>query len=870
MKKNLSIKFCFAIIAFVSISSVYGQQNRKQWQLGAGIGFSQYYGDLSNQFIDKDLFNESKSLFVEKYTSKGTGIRVQYSNASLKANDRSNEKNTNFNRALNFKSDIDELNIQFIFYSDNDKIFSQSAIISPFFSIGVGLLYFEPYADLFDAQGRRYYYWSDNSIRSLNENDPLAATAIILEQDGKYETKLNPLLTEQNDEYRNFALTIPIELGIKFRLSNSFNVLLSSSVHYSTTDYFDDVSNKPIKSLYANELSEYAANPSGTISSVRGNNDDWNDLIVNANLSLAFSFGNRKTTLRANPIVVNGEYYQWANQAIKTDTDIVVERDSLFSFERKSIMDSLNAVALDQVFQLNILDTTELFTSGTMDYSDSIVTVSVEAKLAVGSATTVVERIEESRVEDSFLDDKKSTNKIINKKVMVLSADTVQSVLKKKPNITIVDSVQQSQQTKFTELESLVNEENDSYNNPKSEMLQQNVKNLNEINENIYAINQKLDSIGRNISSNNNVRTNNSIDSLRFVVSTLQNKNALHRANTSSNASSENEVKYFMAYDELLKQQQIQIARLNSKISSIQEGQKSDSNNKSGNAASNWSNVEYEKRLITANANLIKVNNELNRIKLKQQTDSSLVQNQSARLLQIESKLNQLEKDSVVPVFRDTVYTYKSVSVSDSTKLLSVINRLQRETNAIKLELDMQKALNKVNEKNSQEVMNTELEKWTQQKTQLTEIEKENKALKLQLQNLENKMIAEELKKGNAESRVSFEREIASYRNQKIFFGFNKSSLDAKYNELLLTYSNLLKKYPRLKIKLVGFADKTGNAQYNLMLSEKRANAVRQALLFNNINPTQIVISFSGDTKSEGGAYTSSYYRRVDVILIEN
>jgi outer membrane protein OmpA-like peptidoglycan-associated protein/tetratricopeptide (TPR) repeat protein len=75
-----------------------------------------------------------------------------------------------------------------------------------------------------------------------------------------------------------------------------------------------------------------------------------------------------------------------------------------------------------------------------------------------------------------------------------------------------------------------------------------------------------------------------------------------------------------------------------------------------------------------------------------------------------------------------------------------------------------------------------------------------------------------------------------------VLFGFDKASLD--YNALKLLKNNLevLKKYPELKVHIIGYTDSRGPDSYNKILSVRRAKAVQRYLTRRGILPSQVVL----------------------------
>ena len=65
---------------------------------------------------------------------------------------------------------------------------------------------------------------------------------------------------------------------------------------------------------------------------------------------------------------------------------------------------------------------------------------------------------------------------------------------------------------------------------------------------------------------------------------------------------------------------------------------------------------------------------------------------------------------------------------------------------------------------------------------------------------------------------------------------------------------DLLAHHPRMKVMVTGYADKTGNAQSNLLISQKRAKAVRQYLLRSGLSDDRVMMNYFGDRDSDGAS----------------
>lgn len=63
-----------------------------------------------------------------------------------------------------------------------------------------------------------------------------------------------------------------------------------------------------------------------------------------------------------------------------------------------------------------------------------------------------------------------------------------------------------------------------------------------------------------------------------------------------------------------------------------------------------------------------------------------------------------------------------------------------------------------------------------------------------------------------------------------IYFDYNRSSIRPEYMILINTHAQLLAKYPNLKMRLEGHADERGSREYNVALSEARAQSVKSIM----------------------------------------
>lgn len=106
-----------------------------------------------------------------------------------------------------------------------------------------------------------------------------------------------------------------------------------------------------------------------------------------------------------------------------------------------------------------------------------------------------------------------------------------------------------------------------------------------------------------------------------------------------------------------------------------------------------------------------------------------------------------------------------------------------------------------------------------------------------------------------------------------VTFEFNSARLEPESRTVLDNVATDLKRYPRLKIELQGHTDSSGPDEYNLKLSQQRADAVRTYLIDQGVPESQLVARGYGesqpieDNSTEAGRALN---RRVVMFVLDN
>jgi peptidoglycan-associated lipoprotein len=81
------------------------------------------------------------------------------------------------------------------------------------------------------------------------------------------------------------------------------------------------------------------------------------------------------------------------------------------------------------------------------------------------------------------------------------------------------------------------------------------------------------------------------------------------------------------------------------------------------------------------------------------------------------------------------------------------------------------------------------------------------------------------------------------------YFDFNKADIRADAREALAKTADFLKNYPQVKVSIEGHCDERGSTEYNLVLGDRRANAVKQYLASLGVSSDRMTTTSFGKEK---------------------
>jgi peptidoglycan-associated lipoprotein len=102
-----------------------------------------------------------------------------------------------------------------------------------------------------------------------------------------------------------------------------------------------------------------------------------------------------------------------------------------------------------------------------------------------------------------------------------------------------------------------------------------------------------------------------------------------------------------------------------------------------------------------------------------------------------------------------------------------------------------------------------------------------------------------------------------------IYFDFDKSEIKPEFAAVVAAHARNLTSHPNMHMKLEGNTDERGTREYNIGLGERRAQAVRRALMLQGVAESQLTtVSFGAERPAVEGDDEAAWAqnRRVELV----
>jgi peptidoglycan-associated lipoprotein len=111
--------------------------------------------------------------------------------------------------------------------------------------------------------------------------------------------------------------------------------------------------------------------------------------------------------------------------------------------------------------------------------------------------------------------------------------------------------------------------------------------------------------------------------------------------------------------------------------------------------------------------------------------------------------------------------------------------------------------------------------------------------------------------------------EAAKAAGVVIYFDYDRAEIKPEFVPVVAAHAKFLNGNPQRRVRLEGHSDERGSREYNIGLGERRAQAVRRALMLQGVSDNQITtVSYGEERPAVQGSDESAYSknRRVELV----
>ncbi len=211
--------------------------------VSAGLGIINFHGDIVNGYNTGMTYgNPAYTLEVIRAIDTKFKVGFRFISGRLSGEHRDIDPKKNLNFQTSLTSFGVAVNYNFLNYLPLKSDPKRS--VSPFVNLGIEFVSIDPRADITNSEGVQYYYWSDGTIRNLPESEYNSPKSVVIERDYDYETSLRVKDIDEIGKTYPMVLSVPLDLGFDFAISDKLNLRLAYSYHLTFSDYIDDISTK--------------------------------------------------------------------------------------------------------------------------------------------------------------------------------------------------------------------------------------------------------------------------------------------------------------------------------------------------------------------------------------------------------------------------------------------------------------------------------------------------------------------------------------------------------------------------------------------------------------------------------------------------
>ncbi|BBN60013.1 peptidoglycan-associated lipoprotein Pal [Hydrogenovibrio marinus] len=103
---------------------------------------------------------------------------------------------------------------------------------------------------------------------------------------------------------------------------------------------------------------------------------------------------------------------------------------------------------------------------------------------------------------------------------------------------------------------------------------------------------------------------------------------------------------------------------------------------------------------------------------------------------------------------------------------------------------------------------------------------------------------------------------FAALQGQVVHFDFDRSEIKPDFYNIIKMNADYMSLNTEAKVTIKGYCDERGTPEYNLALGERRANAVKNALIAEGVSPSRINVISYGEENPVDPAHTEAAWAK--------
>jgi len=216
-------------------------------QLSLGTGMFTFYGDIGSNHkgyhptVSRIGYDLRLTNPLTDYLDMGFYVLF----GQVSGSERTLTRNLNFNSHITTGGMTINYNFK--------QLLNPKRKVDPYVSVGIESMEFLSKTDMYDANGNKYNYWSDGTIRDMEEGSVGSENATEIFRDYVYESDIRELDLDGFGKYSERTWAIPVEIGANFHLSKRVKFRVGTSMHFALTDLVDGVTSESLGDRQGNK-----------------------------------------------------------------------------------------------------------------------------------------------------------------------------------------------------------------------------------------------------------------------------------------------------------------------------------------------------------------------------------------------------------------------------------------------------------------------------------------------------------------------------------------------------------------------------------------------------------------------------------------